>query len=158
MSIVQRCQVFRIAVMGLLIGAISACAAMSAHSQTGGPKSSTTTMPTPGTTVRDPSTIPQIPAGVGGTGAESNLAEILAFQNEMMSVQQKAATGDPAATARLSHWMVIMNRYTPSMQEATQRASMGDQNAAKRMGDIQLRMIHEWMSGSASGAGGKPSP
>ncbi|MGH7621262.1 MAG: hypothetical protein ACREMU_02890 [Gemmatimonadaceae bacterium] len=156
---VQRKQIIRSAITGLVIGTMSISAAGSAHSQTGGPRNSATAKPKADTTARrDPSTIPQIPAGVGSASAESNLVETLAFQNEMMSVQQKAASGDPTATARLSQWMEIMRRYEPSMLEATQRASLGDQNAAKRMGDIQFRMIHEWMGGSGSGTSGKPSP
>ena len=156
MSIVQRKQIFRIALTGLVIGAMSASVAMSAHSQTGVPK---TRRPRSRSWIRPRDVIParshRSRPALEVRARNRTWRRLSPFRTEMMSVQQKAATGDPAASARLSQSMVIMQRFEPSMMEATQRASTGDQNAAKRMGDIQFRMIHEWMSGGASGAGGK---
>jgi hypothetical protein len=152
MTIDQRKQISRIAIVGLASAAMWVSAAIPARAQTGGPKSPATVKPATDTTARrDPRSVPQIPYGAPGAG--SDVTEILAFQSEMMSVQQKAAAGDATASARMAQWMDIMHRYEPSMMEATQRASAGDQNAAMRMSEIQLKMIHEWMGGGGSAAG-----
>lgn len=76
--------------------------------------------------------------------------DVMAFQQEMLDVQSKAANGDAGARARLEQWQAISVKYQPQMTEATQRASAGDQKAVKQLSDLQIKMIREWRAGGSS--------
>jgi len=76
--------------------------------------------------------------------------DVIAFQQEMLDVQSKAANGDADARARLEQWQAISVKYQPQMTAATQRASAGDQKAVKQLSDLQIKMIREWRAGGGS--------
>ncbi|GEM_PF-5201437 len=76
--------------------------------------------------------------------------DVIAFQQEMLDVQSKAANGDAGARARLEQWQAISVKYQPQMTAATQRASAGDQNAVKQLSDLQIKMIREWRASGGS--------
>lgn len=91
------------------------------------------------------------PATAKATGSTSaDQRDVMAFQQEMLQVQSQAANGDAGARARLEQWQAISVKYQPQMTDATQRASAGDQKAAKQLADLQMKMIREWRAGGAS--------
>ncbi|MGH7649953.1 MAG: hypothetical protein ACREND_17720 [Gemmatimonadaceae bacterium] len=82
--------------------------------------------------------------------------DVMAFQQEMLDVQSKAANGDAGARARLEQWQAISVRFQPQITEASERASSGDQKAAKKLGDLELKMIREWRADGGAAKAGKP--
>jgi hypothetical protein len=94
--------------------------------------------------------IPALPNGVPGLGAGAipGQAEMLAFQQEMMQVAMKASTGDALAKARLEAWQALVLRYQTEIAGFQTAAANGDMTVMKKMQDIQLKMVHEWMSGA----------
>lgn len=90
----------------------------------------------------------------GSTNADQQ--DVIAFQQEMLDVQSKAANGDAGARARLEQWQAISIKYQPQMTEATQRASAGDQKAVQQLSDLQLKMIREWRASGGSASSSKP--
>lgn len=97
---------------------------------------------------------PAMTAGVASASPNADQRDVIAFQQEMLDVQSKAANGDAGAQARLAQWQAISVKYQPQMTEATQRASAGDQKAVKQLSDLQIKMIREWRAGGSPS--GKP--
>jgi hypothetical protein len=107
---------------------------------------------------------PHLGAGGGGAPATAHVPvsasadqqDVMAFQQEMLDVQSKAANGDAGARARLEQWQAISVKYQPQITEASQRASSGDQKAAKKLADLELKMIREWRADGGAAKSGKP--
>lgn len=97
------------------------------------------------------------PASAKASGSTSaDQRDVVAFQQEMLQVQSKAANGDAGARARLEQWQAISVKYQPQMTDATQRASAGDQKAAKHLAQLQMKMIREWRAQGGASPSSKP--
>jgi hypothetical protein len=84
----------------------------------------------------------------GAPYGEADMKMMQAFQEEMMRVSMAASRGDADAEARLQRLQEISAKYEPEMERLSLRGTAADTAAVRRLVNIQVEIMREWMKDS----------
>jgi hypothetical protein len=88
----------------------------------------------------------------GAPYSEADVKMMQAFQEEMMRVSMAANRGDADAQARLQRLQEISARHEPEMERLSLRGTVADTAAVRRLVNIQVEIMREWMKDSPASA------